>query len=157
MASIKVIRRYNKDTYCIGDLYIDDVFVCTTREDRDRGLDSMMTTDEISKKKVYGQTAIPTGVYALFMKQVSPKFRYASWAKPYGGCVPRLLNVKGYDGVLLHCGNGPEDTLGCILVGENKVKGKVINSAVAFHKVMSILDKDDVATHRIEIIRAYSA
>lgn len=44
------------------------------------------------------------------------------------GRVPRILNVKGFEGVLIHPGNTAEDTLGCVLLGENKVKGKVINS-----------------------------
>lgn len=33
-----------------------------------------------------------------------------------------------------------DDTLGCILVGENKVKGKVINSRETFNKLMAILE-----------------
>lgn len=138
---IKVIRRWKKETYTIGQLYVDGKYVCETLEDKDRGLDMMMKEKDICFIKIYGKTAIPTGTYQLDMNTVSPKFKNVSWAKPYGGKLPRLLAVKGYEGVLIHVGNKPEDTLGCILVGENKVKGGLINSTATFHKLMGILKK----------------
>ena len=101
-----------------------------------------MPSEEIEKIKVYGKTAIPTGTYKVDMNTVSPKFKDRTWAKPYSGKLPRLLDVKGYSGVLIHVGNKPEDTLGCLLVGENKVKGQVINSTAAFNRLMTELNKD---------------
>lgn len=145
----KLDRKYKKDNYTIGNLYYKDkstgnwVWFCNTLEDTDRGLDSMMTEEEIKEKKVYAQTAIPTGTYSVFLKQVSPKFRYSSWAKPYNGCVPRVLNVKGFSGVLIHPGNYAKDTEGCILLGENKVKGGVINSVKTYNKFMKLVSKDE--------------
>ena len=87
-----------------------------------------MSLKEINNKKVYGETAVPTGTYKVDMNTVSPKFKSRTWAKPYGGKLPRLVLVPGYDGVLIHPGNKAEDTLGCILVGENKAVGQVLNS-----------------------------
>jgi hypothetical protein len=43
--------------------------------------------------------------------------------------------VKGFDGVLIHCGNTAADTEGCILVGYNKEVGKVLYSRDAFTKL----------------------
>ena len=100
-------------------------------------LDDSMTLQEILKKKVKGQTAIPTGTYKLSLKYTSQTFKNTTWAKLYGGIVPRVLNVKGYDGILIHPGNTPADTLGCLLVGENKEKGKVINSQLTWKKLMN--------------------
>lgn len=135
-------RVAKKDTYTIGKLYVDGKYIADTLEDRDRGLRQDMSLEEIKKIKVYGQTAIPTGTYKIDMNTVSPKFKNRSWAKPWEGKLPRLINVPGYEGVLLHVGNQAQDSLGCVLVGQNKVKGQVINSTATFSKLMSILLKD---------------
>lgn len=135
-------RIAKKDTYTIGKLYIDGKYIADTLEDCDRELRQDMSLEEIKKIKVYGQTAIPTGTYKIDMNTVSPKFKNRSWAKPWEGKLPRLRDVPGYEGVLLHVGNQAQDSLGCILVGQNKVKGQVINSTATFSQLMSILLKD---------------
>ena len=131
-------------------MYIDGQYICDTLEDADRGLNQNMSLKEINNKKVYGETAVPTGTYKVDMNTVSPKFKSRIWAKPYGGKLPRLVLVPGYDGVLIHPGNKAEDTLGCILVGENKAVGQVLNSQVTFKKIMSILTKGTNITITIE-------
>lgn len=139
-----LLRRIaKKPTYTIGKLYIDGVYFADTIEDRDRGLNQSMSLDEIKSKKVYGETAIPTGTYEISMNIVSPKFKDRSWAKPYGGRVPRLLNVPGYEGILIHPFNTAEESRGCVAVGENKVVGKVINSTAYYNKLVAKLDKAD--------------
>lgn len=135
-------RIAKKDTYTIGKLYVDGKYIADTLEDKDRSLRQDMSLEEIKKIKVYGQTAIPTGTYKIDMNTVSPKFKNRSWAKPWEGKLPRLRDVPGYEGVLLHVGNQAQDSLGCVLVGQNKVKGQVINSTATFSKLMSILLKD---------------
>lgn len=147
---LQLKRRYKGANYTIGDLYIDGKWFSNTLEDTDRNLTSTMSKDEIAKIKVYGKTAIPTGTYVIDMNIVSPKFGKRSWAQPYGGKVPKLLDVPGYDGVLIHPGNTADDTSGCILVGENKVKGQVIESQNTFHKLMNILKEDKSITITIE-------
>ena len=147
---ILVKRIAKKSKYTIGKLYIDGQYICNTLEDTDRGLDQNMPLEEIKKKKVYGETAIPTGVYKVDMNTISPKFKSRTWAKPYGGKLPRLIEVPGYEGVLIHAGNKAEDSLGCVLVGENKVVGQVINSQASFKKVMNILTKGDNITITIK-------
>lgn len=129
-------RRWKKDTYTIGVLKVDEKYFSETIEDKDRGLDASMPSNKISRLKVYGKTAIPTGRYRIDMKTVSPKFKNRIWAKKYGGVVPRLLGVPGFSGVLIHPGNTADDSLGCILVGENKVKGGVVRSTETFMRLM---------------------
>lgn len=147
---ILVKRIAKKSKYTIGKMYIDGQYICDTLEDTDRGLNQNMSLKEINNKKVYGETAIPTGTYKVDMNTVSPKFKSRTWAKPYGGKLPRLVSVPGYDGVLIHPGNKAEDTLGCILVGENKAIGQVLNSQITFKRVMSILTEGTNITIIIE-------
>lgn len=103
-------RHYFGEEYTIGRLLVDGTYFCDTLEDRVRDL-----SQEI---KIPGQTAIPAGRYEVIVNY-SPRFKRD---------LPRLLNVPGFTGILIHRGNTPQDTSGCILLGENREKGKVLNS-----------------------------
>ena len=131
-----LIRRWPKPTYCIGALYINGVRFHETLEDKDRGITQDMPTTEIYKKKVYGYTAIGKGRYRIDMNSVSPKFKTRNWAAKYGGRVPEILDVKCFTGVRIHPGSDASSTNGCICVGENKVKGKLINSQKTYFELM---------------------
>lgn len=128
-------RKYPQQKYTIGKLYVNGKYLCDTMEDKDRGLNQTMSFAEVSKIKVYGETAIPTGMYKLRLNY-SPKFATRQWAKKYNGCTPLLLDVPGFSGIRIHPLNTAEDSLGCIGPGENKVKGRVINSTTWFYKLM---------------------
>lgn len=132
-------RIARKESYTIGKLYINGVYFCDTLEDTDRGLDESMDLKTIKGKKIKGSTAIPTGVYKITLNVVSPKYSKRSQYDFCKGRVPRLLNVPGYEGILIHIGNYPKDTEGCILVGENKQVGAVLNSTNTFKRLYSKL------------------
>lgn len=149
--NITIKRIFKGDKYTIGKLYVNGIYECDTLEDTDRGLTEDSPLSEIQSKKVYGETAIPTGTYKIDMNTVSPKFKDRSWAKFCGGKLPRLINVPGYSGVLIHVGNKPADTLGCILVGDNKIKGQVINSTSTFQELYSLMLKAKVAGEEITV------
>lgn len=140
-----------KNDYTVGKLYIDSKYFCDTIEDKDRGLNSSMSVEEIKSKKQYAVTAIPTGTYDITLNVVSPKFKSNKKYTFCGGKLPRLLNVKGYDGVLIHIGNTAQDSAGCILVGQNKVVGKVINSTDTFQKLYKVLDQARQKGEKISI------
>lgn len=134
--TLTLVRTDRQPNYTAGSLYIDGEFFCYTLEDTDRGLTQTMSLEDIKSKKVYGKTAIPKGTYFIDMNIVSPKFKDREWAKSYDGKLPRLLDVPGYEGVLIHVGNTVEDTSGCILVGMKYFDGKLSNSTTAFHSLM---------------------
>lgn len=133
-------RRWPKATYTIGNLYVDGAFFCNTLEDTDRGLWSYQPSDYIKSKKVYGETAIPKGRYLVRMDILSPKYSAISWYKKVtGGYMPRLQDVPEFFAILMHPGGGPEDTLGCILVGRNTIKGRLTSSRDCFERLYKLM------------------
>lgn len=148
---LKLKRIACKPQYSIGRLYVDGAYFCDTIEDKDRGLDDSMTEQAIKSKKVYSETAIPTGTYRVTMNVQSPKFKHRAAYAFCKGYLPRLLNVKGFDGILIHIGNTQNNSAGCILVGENKVVGQVINSTETFKKLYAVLDAANKRGEKITI------
>ena len=140
-----VDRKWKKQDYTISNLVINNKVFCQVLEDTDRGLDSSMTLDEILELKKPSTTAIPRGTYEITLDTVSPKFGSKPFYKEVcDGKLPRLLNVKGFDGILIHAGNTAKDSAGCLLVGQNKIKGQVINSQATFKELYKLLkDKHD--------------
>jgi hypothetical protein len=68
-------------------------------------------------------SCVPEGTYRTVL----------AFSNRYGKIMPRLLNIPGRDGILIHPGNTPHDTLGCILVGTSqRSNGVLSNSRVAF-------------------------
>ena len=139
---LKVERRWPKATYTIGRLYVDGLYYFNTLEDRDRGLKQTDHPDYIKARKVAGETAIPKGTYTITMNVTSPKYAGVSWYwNLCRGKMPRLLNVPGFDGILIHPGgnNGPLDTRGCVLVGKNTKVGKLTDSKACFQQLYKLM------------------
>jgi hypothetical protein len=74
--------------------------------------------------------AIPEGRYEATIYQ-SPRLGYR---------VLLLHDVPGFSMIEMHIGNWPKDTLGCQLPGLTRGVDVVGNSAVAFHKIMMLVD-----------------
>ena len=130
---LRLDRKWKKDTYTIGRLYVDDVFFCNTCEDKDRGLKQTDSLAFIKARKVFAETAIPTGTYEVLMDVVSPKYKGVAWYNSLnGGKMPRLKDVPGFEGILIHPGSNALDSAGCILVGRNTVKGGLTSSRAMF-------------------------
>lgn len=128
---LDLVRIANRPTYCIGKLYIDGEYFSDVIEDTDRGLDDSMSVEEILKKKIKGETAIPTGHYKIEITY-SPKYKRM---------MPLLIGVKGYSGVRIHSGNTSKDTEGCLLVGRNTVVGMVTESRNTYQRLFAKLQK----------------
>ena len=125
---VLIDRAWKKDGYTISRLYVNGkLFGCNTLEDADRGLSQDMQLEEIKKKKVYGQTAIPRGSYECVY----------TYSNRFKKMLPLLKDVPGFDGIRIHSGNSAKDTEGCILVGLNLKKGMVLNSIEWTNKLVS--------------------
>jgi hypothetical protein len=122
-------RRFRGGDYTIGSLYVNGEYFCDTLEDTDRGLTQSMSVEEIKRMKIPHETAIPTGTYRVIVNLSPAKKRM----------LPRLIDVPGFSGILIHRGNTKNDSSGCILVGENKVKGKVIHSTQYEKRLVEML------------------
>lgn len=130
---LKLDRKWKKEDYTVGRLYIDDEFFCNTMEDTDRGLDQDMQDFMIRSRKIPSRTAVPTGRYKVLMNTVSPKFSQRPfYMQVCKGKVPRLKDVKGFEGILIHCGADHSHSAGCILVGKNTIKGQLTDSQETF-------------------------
>lgn len=133
---LKLVRKWKKEGYTIGQLYVDGIFFSNTIEDKDRGLNQTMPKEKILFMKKPGITAIPTGTYEIVLNVQSSKYKKSKimmqFCKAY---MPRLLNVPGYNGVLIHPGNSASDTEGCIIPGKNNKVGWVSNSTNYFKEL----------------------
>lgn len=142
---ITLKRKFLGPSYTIGDLFIDGHFFCHTIEDKVRDLPAKCTRAPVGlnctcKEKVYAQTAIPTGTYKVTM-EYSPKFKRF---------LPLLHNVPHFLGILIHSGTDENSSAGCIIVGMNKVKGKVVESRKTSDTLNQILCKAKDITITIE-------
>lgn len=117
-----------RSTYTIGKLYIDDVYFCDTIEDTVRDINKNGKFDNV-EKKVHSKTAIPYGTYEI-------KWTYSHRFKKY---TPQLMNVPSFEGIRIHSGNTSADTEGCLILGENKQVGKVLNSRATINKFYPII------------------
>lgn len=134
-------RTFKGKTYTVGRLSLqepDRVF-CDTLEPPVRDLKDLNGDGDFMDKgegKVMGSTAIPAGRYKLQWRH-SPSFKRE---------MPYLEDVPGFSNVMLHWGNDVKDTAGCILIGKNKIRGKVLQSVVTFAALENVLRtyKEDI-------------
>lgn len=120
-------RTHKLELVTLGELLLDGEHECFTLE------------DPIRQTKVYGDTCIWPGTYTVTIN-FSPRFKKD---------MMRVLDVQGFEGILIHSGNGPEDTKGCILVGD-LISGERIAPGTSrtalvrlFSKVLTSLGKGE--------------
>lgn len=124
--------------YTIGELYVNGTKFCDTMESPDRELYQSMPLKDLKEAKVDGKTAIPYGTYLVTMDHKSPKFSKVDYYKDFcDGCVPRLLRVPGFEGILILRGNGKDDAKGSLIIGENTSPGGLANSKLHWEKLMN--------------------
>lgn len=114
-------RIFKNDNYSIGKLYYKGEYVCDILEN--------------------AKYIIPKGKYKIDWNTISNRFGNIDYYKKVcKGRLPRLIGVPQRAGILIHKGNYPKDSKGCLLCGYNLKKGMVLNSAEAFEKICKIKD-----------------
>lgn len=138
--TLTLFRRWRDGDATIGELFVGDQAerFAFTLEDRVHG-----------GPKIPGRTAIPAGKYGIVLHN-SPRFQQE---------MPLLCDVPGFEGVLIHAGNTPKDTEGCILVGYGRQPAAITESRLAFSALLgkitaALLDGEAVA---IEIINVFES
>lgn len=136
---LKLVRKYCKDEYTIGQLFVEtpqgSVWISDTLEDKVRDYNKDGDLLDEGEEKVYSQTAIPYGKYEVKMT-ISPKFKNRYWAAIYGGIVPLIDNVKHFTGIRFHPAKTAADLSGCVGVGRNTLKGQLTQSTDMYFNLM---------------------
>ena len=118
---LSLIRMEMTPLHTVGALSIDGRPVCWTMEQPWR--------DNMTNK-----SCIPAGLYDFRGRD-----RWSGWQKH--GRTIEIINVPDRSAILIHPGNWARDTKGCIVpgmvVGDSRETRAVLQSAVAFRKIMA--------------------
>ncbi|MBR0433133.1 MAG: hypothetical protein IJK15_05480 [Bacteroidaceae bacterium] len=123
-------RIYRGADYTVGRLYSGPYdYVCDTLEP--------------TALQGYGRgCAIAPGRYTVVV----------TWSPRFGSWLPLLLGVQGREGIRIHAGNTPQETEGCILVGQNRTKGQVLDSRPTLQRLMRLLEsREEGETVRLTV------
>lgn len=106
------------DKSTIGDLFLEGVRQCYTLE--------------LSSRKQDGvKNCIPAGSYEILME----------WSTRFQMNTPHLQKVPGHTFIEIHPGNKPEDTEGCILLGQTVDTDWVGSSRAAYQALIPKIEK----------------
>ena len=126
MKTLTLTRIAKRADYTIGRLEDENgVKICDTLEPKYRDYKG-------GELKVPRKSAVPEGTYPVVVTK--------SWK--FGKYLPLLVGVPGFEGVRIHSGNTVNDTEGCILVGQNLIKGKVLLSRLTLEKLMRLIENE---------------
>lgn len=121
---IQIVRESSGDHGTFGRVHVDGLFVCHSLEDKDRRIES-------GGVKIPGETAIPRGTYNVTI-DMSVRFKKL---------MMHVLDVPQFSGVRIHSGNTTADTEGCILLGNGRANGYLIDSRSAVNKMFSAVER----------------
>lgn len=126
MKTLTLTRIAKRADYTIGRLEDENgVKICDTLEPKYRDYKG-------GELKVPRKSAVPEGTYQVVVTK----------SKKFGKYLPLLVGVPGFEGIRIHSGNTVNDTEGCILVGQNLIKGKVLLSRLTLEKLMRLIENE---------------
>lgn len=131
-------REVFDDVCTEGSMTVNGAFECYTLEPVDRKL------EDNPGAKIFGQTAIPRGVYKVVV----------DWSDHFQRRLPHILGVPGFEGVRIHPGNWAKNTEGCTLVGKSRGKDFIGSSIAAFDplfaKIVAALQDGEAITYEVK-------
>ena len=126
MKTLTLTRIAKRADYTIGRLEDKNgIKICDTLEPTWRDYKG-------GELKVPRKSAVPEGTYPVVVTK----------SKKFGKYLPLLVGVPGFEGIRIHSGNTVNDTEGCILVGQNLIKGKVLLSRLTLEKLMRLIENE---------------
>lgn len=108
-------------------LFVNGTEMFSVLEDKDRYL-------EDGGEKVYGETAIPRGIYKVIL----------SYSNRFKAILPEILDVPQFTSIRMHWGNKPEDSEGCLLVGRKDSKQGddwIEQSRIAVEELIKLMEE----------------
>ena len=129
---IFVKRTIFNESNTLGEMFIDGKPFCYTCEDKVRDYNNDGDLNDEGETKVYGETAIPKGVYKVILS-MSNRFKRV---------MPEVLNVPHFSGIRIHKGNTAEQSHGCLLVGLGQTENGVSSSRLAFDALIKKLNSE---------------
>ena len=132
MCEIKINRIFHNDKYTVGKLFINGIYKCDTIEDVEREV------------KIMHETCIPKGHYDVIVNM----------SNRFNRLLPLIKDVPEFDGIRIHNGVDQDSSSGCIIVGENKEKGKLTNSRYWMNYITDVINYDQTRNIKstIEIV-----
>lgn len=125
---IVVTRQPTKDGATLGKMTVDGTWIAYTLENPVREV----LGEPVESWKIQNHTAIPRGRFAVVL----------AMSTHFGRIMPHLMDVPGFAGILIHSGNIPANTEGCILVGQTIVNSTTIGaSRAAFASLFSQIEE----------------
>lgn len=142
MIRLTLHRETSGEKSTIGRLYINGEFECFTLENPWKD----------NKRRI---SCIPEGTYEVKFRRVGGWFKTAKEDFPdihnevFG--MLELQDVPERDYILVHWGNDPGDTMGCILLGETKAADFVGRSRAAYRKAYPKIAKPLSCNQRVTL------
>ena len=116
------------DISTIGEVSIDGVKECQTLE--------------LPNKDGKPGSCIPQGLYPV-IPMPSPKFMGSQdpWVKQFASQMPHIMEIPGRSLIMFHWGNFPNETDGCVLVGQTRLPDAIGGSRFAFEHLFAKIEE----------------
>lgn len=132
-----LVRKWKKADYTIGKFKRNGEVFCDSLEPPVRNLVDYNHDGDFNDEgegKVYGNTAIMPDRYEIVMTMF----------KSLGKKMPMLIGTKGFTGVFIHAGDTVKNSKACILLGDNRKPGRLIDSPYHIRRLCEILTKAEL-------------